>query len=70
MGVDQKVLLFLCIFALSVMENRKILHNRKNLSNFCARDFGVTKICKVYAYDLRNKEIKHGGGGGGGSLFI
>ena len=33
----------------------------KNLSNFCARDFGVTKICNVYAYDLRNKEIKTGG---------
>ena len=30
----------------------------KNLSNFCARDFGVTKICNVYAYDLRCKEIK------------
>ena len=33
----------------------------KILSNFCARDFGVTKICNVYAYDLRNKEIKTGG---------
>ena len=41
----------------------KFQHNRKNLSNFCARDFGVTKICNVYAYDLRNKEIKRGGGG-------
>ena len=38
----------------------KIRHNRKNLSNFCARDFGVTKICNVYVYDLRNKEIKTG----------
>ena len=28
---------------------------------FCARDFGVTKICNVCAYDLRNKEIKTGG---------
>ena len=54
MGVDPKVLPFLYIFALSVMEN---------LSNLCARDFDVTNICNVYAYDLRNKEIKKGGGG-------
>ena len=33
----------------------------QKLINFCARDFGVTKICNVYAYDLRNKEIKTGG---------
>ena len=39
----------------------KIGHNSKTLSNFCARDFGVTKICNVYVNDLRNKEIKTGG---------
>ena len=63
MGVDPKVLPFLCIFALSVMENRQNLTQSQNLSNICARDFGVPKICNVYAYDLRNKEIKTGGGG-------
>ena len=62
MGVDPKVLPFLCIFPLSVMEYRLNLTRSQNLSNFCARDFGVTKICNVYAYDLRNKEIKTGGG--------
>ena len=55
MGVNPKVLPFLCIFALSVMENRY------NLTHFCAKDCCVTKICNVYAYDLRNKEIKTGG---------
>ena len=27
----------------------------------CASDFRVTKICYVYTYDLRKKEIKTGG---------
>ena len=30
-------------------------------SNFCARDFRVTKIGFEYTYDLRKKEIKTGG---------
>ena len=40
---------------------KSLKHNRKHLSNFCARDFGVTKIYNVYAYDLQNNEIKTGG---------
>ena len=35
--------------------------SQKNLSNICARDFGVTKIYNVYVYDLRNKKRKTGG---------